>query len=198
MLASGRQSTRLWIRGGYTPRLCAAKSAIRNLLGKIAAPPGESNQREAYMRAPGRRRFWLHMAVLDLYVECLVRVRWLGRRGRCVLCDRYLDDTEIDFAIHFPDDHVNEWPSWRLLRRLAPKPDHAFLLDLSFQDSARRSLEKGEPFPEDDQRRRMRACYYDVAKQKIPWRLLDALRTVDQLHCEVVSDLGYNVVRSGT
>ncbi len=187
--AAGRRPICLWVRGGYTPRLTAARTAVRRLMGKKAFPAGHTAQRQAFMKRAGRRHFWLRMAILDLIVECVLRVRWLRLMGRTVICDRSLDDTEIDFAIHFPEDHVADWRSWRLLRRLAAKPDAAFLLDLSFEESARRSREKNEPFPEADEQRRVRAQFYAAAKQKRTWLVIDALSDIERIHREIVRQI---------
>ncbi len=46
---------------------------------------------------------------------------------RCEICDRYLDDTRIDFALNFPEEHVETWWLWRFAVRFAPQPDVAFL-----------------------------------------------------------------------
>ena len=185
----GYRPIRLWIRGGYTPRLCAVKNGLRALLGKEIIPSGDGVSRQAFMRAAFRRRLWLYLACLDLWLECVLHVRWLRARGFWVLCDRYIEDTEIDFSMYFPDEHVSEWWSWRLLRRFAVNPDRAFFLDLSFAESSRRSMQKNEPFPENDGRRQMRASYYAATRHCQDWCVLDASRSIHELHNDVLRQI---------
>ncbi len=188
----GEKPVVLWVRGGYTPRLVGARALLRRSVGQTVLPAGDTAKRRAYMSNPWRRRLWLHLAILDLFIECAVRIRWLQYGGKTVICDRYLEDTEIDFAIHFPRDNVTRWLSWRVLRRLAVKPQIKFLLDLPYEESRRRSVEKNEPFPDNDELRSLRARYYADARQAGGWTVLDACRPAADLHAEILRQLGLN------
>jgi thymidylate kinase len=193
-----QRPVRLWIRGGYTPRLAEARALARRMLGKRAAPPGETTQRQAFMKNRAKRRLWLYLAIADLFVECVVRVRWLRLLGHSVICDRYLVDSEIDFSLNFAEDNVPQWRSWRLLCKLAANPDHAFLLDLPFEESARRSREKKEPFPEKDELRRLRADCYVARRDARAWHVLDGYRSIEQLHREITGVVSGAAARRAT
>jgi thymidylate kinase len=184
--ARARRPLVLWVRPGYTPGFQALKNAARRLLGKAAPPAGESAQRRAFMGSPLRRRLWLTVALFDLALLCALRLRWHKLTGRAVICDRYLDDAELDFAMNFPEDDVPRRLGWRLLRRLARRPDHAFLLHIPFEESLRRARTKQEPFGEDDDRRRRRYQLYQHRQAEGAWQVVEAMRSIEEIHHELV------------
>jgi thymidylate kinase len=186
LCAEGAYPRYRWVRVGYTPLLSRAKATARLLLGKKRLPQGDSLQRETFMRSGWCRRLWLYLAIADLGFETAIYIRWLRLLGHTVVCDRYLLDSEIDLAMNFPEDGVSKWRSWKLVKRLAVRPDQAFLLQLSFEESLRRSDEKTEPFPENEVRRRQRANLYDIACKAGPWTVLDARRPIAELQKEVL------------
>jgi thymidylate kinase len=183
----GKRVVCRWIRPGYTPRLVGAKALLRGLAGKRALPVGATQKRETFMRNPMRRKIWIYLALSDLFVETAIVIRFLSFLGWAVICDRYLADAEIDFRINFPDEHVEAWTIWKLLNRTAVKPGRAFLLQLPFDESVRRSVLKQEPFAESEVNRSRRAGFYETVSNSAGWDLLDALQTVEVLHRSIVA-----------
>jgi thymidylate kinase len=175
-----------WLRAGYTPLFSALKSGARILAGRKLLPQGDSPRRQAFMKNNRWSRVWLTLAILDLGLETAVHLRWLRLMGRTVICDRHLADSEIDFSINFPQHDVADWKLWRLVKRMAARPDHSFLLDLPVDDSLRRSKDKNEPFAEREELRRVREALYLEAGQHGAWFVLDAQRSIDSLHKEVL------------
>jgi thymidylate kinase len=179
----GREPRYVWTRGGYTPLLERLKGLLRRLPGRIVPPSGHNPQRTQAFRRGWVRRLWLALALLDLVWLYGVRVRWWRWRGRNVICDRYLWDTQMDFRLNLPQENVeNKW-LWRLLARVTPKPDAAFLLLVPVEESVRRSDVKGEPFRDTPEVLAQRLTLYEAwARQdERRWHVLDGRRPVDEL-----------------
>jgi thymidylate kinase len=93
------------------------------------------------------RNFWLVLSILDLILVYGVYVRISRVFGRIVIADRYLLDTWIDFTLGFPEVCTDQWLTWKILNKTAPRPDVTFLLLIPVQESLKRSILKNEPFP---------------------------------------------------
>ncbi len=144
-----RRTVFFWSRGGYTPGMTTAKTTLRRFTASRAIPPaGPSEARTRAFSRPSIRRCWLMLAILDLMFWYGVWVRCCRWCGKDVICDRYLDDTQLDFEINFPNENVSQWLLWRCLQRMVPRPDVAFLLLIPVDESLRRSQQKNEPFPD--------------------------------------------------
>jgi thymidylate kinase len=89
--------------------------------------------------------------MVDLMLYWGIYLRYQQLRGRIVICDRYLDDTRLDFRRNFPTVAFERSRLWRLLAWITPRPDVSFLLWIPVAVSLQRSQEKGEPFPDDEQ-----------------------------------------------
>ena len=146
LVASGYEPVYRWSRVGYTRRLERAKRWLRRLRGggvREADAPRSYPQRASRMRSPAKRRLWMTVALLDLLWEYAISVRSLRARGRAVVCDRWLCDALVDLRVNFPQDRVEERWLWRLLERVALRPDASFLLLISPEESLRRAHESG-------------------------------------------------------
>ena len=162
---NGKRPVYIWSRGGYTPFLENVKSLLRRILKRSLPPSGHSEKRTQYFEKKGIRRVWLYAALLDLMRVYGLNIRIWQMLGRPVICDRYLDDTLIDFKMNFPQEDVENWILWRLLKWIAPRPDGSFLLMIPLEESIRRSQIKKDPFPEEEQLRHRRyALYKELAK----------------------------------
>src|SRR5437879_6321361 len=126
--AGGLEPTVVWVRGGYTPIFERVKSVVRRAGGRHVPPPGRGARRSEALGRGWLRRLWLVAALLDLGWLLAVHVRLLRRRGRVVLCDRYLGDSLIDFRLNFPGEQVERWWLWRAVAGLAARPGVGFLL----------------------------------------------------------------------
>ena len=135
------------------------------------------------------RRLWLSLALLDLLWVYGVQIRWHRYRGRLVLCDRYLWDTAIDFRLNFPQEKLDHYWLWRLLERISPQPDAAFLMLLSVEESVRRSEMKGEPFPDPPDVLRQRLAYYQDLIPRVPFHVLDGSQPITTLFNQILTDL---------
>jgi thymidylate kinase len=162
---NGKRPGYIWSRGGYTSFLENVKSLLRRILKRSLPPSGHSVKRSQYFGKKGIRRLWLYAALLDLIRVYGINIRIWQMLGRPVICDRYLDDTLIDFKMNFPQEDVEQWILWRLLKWIAPRPDGSFLLMIPLEESIRRSQIKKDPFPEPEELRHKRyALYKELAK----------------------------------
>jgi dTMP kinase len=144
----GRRSICIWSRGGYTPGFMFVKHMARRMLGRRLPGPGQSQARDRALSNSRISRLWLSLAMLDLILLYGVVLRWHQLLGRVVICDRYLDDTDLDFSLNFRDSDFHRMILWRLLRAVAPRPDVSFLILVPIDVTMARSKEKDEPFPE--------------------------------------------------
>lgn len=180
----------LWIRGGYTPGFAAFKSFVRCLRPRALPKPGASSERTEKFGSSRVRRVWLTLALLDLLLLAVVALRVRLLLGRTVLCDRYLDDTRLDFRRNFPQEDVASWWLWRLLVRCAVKPVHQFLLLVPPDESVRRSRLKNEPFPDSSETLAWRYGAYTELSKGGGWHVIDCRRPIETVRREIASRVG--------
>ena len=147
----------LWARGGYTPGFEFIKRILRRMLGQKAFPSGRSKQREKKLEDPLVQTIWLSLAILDLCVVWGLYIRFFDKKNSVVICDRYLNDTLLDFRRNFPNVDLSKSYLWKLLVFITPKPDVSFLFWVPVLTSLERSISKSEPFPD--------------SKETLEWRL---------------------------
>lgn len=182
----GQQPIYLWTRGGYTPLFNRLKEVVRRLSrGKAIPNAGPSNQRTQNFGRPAVRKVWLTVAILELFWIYGVQVRWWQVKGKVVICDRYLDDTLLDFQQNFPQENIITWGLWRFLRLVAAKADVTFLLLVPVEESVKRSQQKNEPFPDSPEVLTWRlARYQQLAKQRA-WQMIDGRRPLFEIAAEI-------------
>ena len=184
--AEGQRPVYLWVRGGYTPLFVKLKALLRRAPGRaVLPPPGQSTERKQALGKRWVRRLWLTVSLLDLMLTYGVLVRWWRVRGRTVVCDRYLWDTELDFRLNFPQEQVETWWLSRLLTKIVPRPAVAFLLLLPVEESLRRSKLKKEPFPDTPEVLAARLAFYQNASAHWDCQMLDGRRTIAELAAEI-------------
>jgi thymidylate kinase len=169
----------VWSRGGYTPRIQWLKDLARRLAGKRLPSAGHSAKRDAYLAKGWISRLWLVLAILDLAFLYGLQLRWWRAKGECVLCDRFLWDTAIDYRLMFRNVAVENWWLWRFLVWTTPKPDTALALLISFEESIARCLRKYDPFPDPEPLRRQRYDMYRDLFARAEWTRIDATRPIE-------------------
>ncbi len=178
----------LWSRIGYTPGMQFFKWALRGILGsRIVPESGPTPARTQALSRPWVRRWWLRLAIVDLLWRFAVVTRWHRLLGRPVICDRYLEDSLIDAKLHFPTESVGDWWLWKLLRMLAAKPTHRFLLLVPVDVYLRRSAEKNEPFPLTSTGFEDRYRLYAAESRNDKWHVLDGRCSVNELADEILA-----------
>lgn len=140
----------LWSRGASSPVTGAMIRLGKRLFGGDTSP-ADGNATEAEKLDGRRARLsnplarWLFSVVYaaELFWPFAVRARWLLARGHAVVCDRYVADAMVDFAM-LSGRPVEETPAaLRWLRRVSPTPHVAFLLDVDEDEALRRKPEEG-------------------------------------------------------
>jgi len=136
----------VWSRGGSSPLTDAALRLVRqgnstNNGGRLAQedPAKKVARRQAALRSPAARQGWLALVGADLLRLYAMRIWWPMRRGRVIICDRYLYDALVEVAAYANDPDLLHSPLARLLVALAPKPQIRYLLNVSAETATLRS-----------------------------------------------------------
>jgi len=179
----------VWTRGGYTPIFEMMKTLLRRFPGRVMPPSGSNLQRTQVFRKRRVRRLWLGLALLDLLWVYGIQLRWWQWRGRTVICDRYIWDTLIDFRLNFPQEQVEDWWLWRVVKWVAPQPQTAFLLLIPVEESMRRSDIKKEPFRDPSTVLTQRLEQYESLAREGYWHVMDGRRPIPDLAAEILEVL---------
>ncbi len=187
----GLRPVTVWARGGYTRGVNLAKTILRRgSRQRIVPPSGPSAQRTRAFANPLVRKLWLIIAIVDLIRVYAFGVRWQIARGRIVLCDRYLQDTLLDFQLNYPSENVEDWLLWRLLVWSSPLPNAQFLLLVPMEVSQQRSKEKNEPFPCSKEVLESRLdAYRRWAASPTHWTVVDGERPREEMLLTIVGEI---------
>lgn len=181
--AAGLRPVRFWTRGGYSPAFNSVKFFLRRVSrGRLVPPPDDAPRRERAFAKWHIRHLWLWMAALELIWAYGVKIRWWLWHGRAVVCDRYLGDTVVDIRVRMPQEEMKDMWLWRLLFRVAPQPDAAFLLWVPVEEALRRITDRGDT-PTSDLDRRL--AEYQALSRQGQWHVLDGRRPVAELAEEI-------------
>jgi thymidylate kinase len=142
----------VWTRGASSKGAGALLRAGRAALGGSAAPTGARvgggeaarfEERRRRLRSPFAR--WIFSLVFagSLFGPYVVRVRRLLITGNVVICDRYIADALVDYALFTGTDPARPPVALRAVGALAPRPQVAILLDVEPAEALRRKAEEG-------------------------------------------------------
>lgn len=182
---NGIKTKYIWTRGGYTSGIEFIKQTARKLLGKKLPPPGRNTQREKTLKKTGVRKVWLYLAILDLIRIYGFQIRLLKLANTTVVNDRYIEDTLIDFTLNFPGENVREYLLWKILEKVAVRPDFSFMLLIPVEESLRRSELKDEPFPDSPEVLESRLKAYKKLVQQEVYHEVDCLQHVDEVFAKI-------------
>ena len=149
IISKGGKCYVLWARGGYTNNFEFLKNIIRYFFKSSLPPRGVNSSRTIAMKNPFISKVWLNLAIFDLCFYWIIYLRIKLIQGNFVICDRFIEDTKLDFMINFPDIEFEKMILWRILKAFICKADFSFLLYISAGESIKRSKLKNEPFPDD-------------------------------------------------
>lgn len=184
-----RAYIKIWTRGGNTTGIEVLKRGGRKFAGKKLPPSGHSEKRDEMFKKLWIQKLWLTLAIIDLARIYGLYIRWNLLIGKVVICDRYIRDTLIDFKIAFPDLEIEKWLIWRLLWVVAPKPAVEYLLMIPIELSEERCMQKYEPFPDTDARRKIRYEHYKKLSSNKSLVVLDATQKVEVVFDRIVRHL---------
>jgi thymidylate kinase len=126
------KADRFWSRGGSTGLVELANRLRRRLGGAGAAASGDSiSQRRRRMEQPLARFAWSWLVAGDQVATYLLRAWLPARFGRVVVADRYVYDTAVEMDASLPSDARWSRLAIAAMLRLAPRPDAAYVLEVS-------------------------------------------------------------------
>jgi len=183
----GFRAKYIWARGGYTPLFSALKKILRISTLKKSHDMDGSLSRDKLLKKRSVSSVWLIVAILDLLVFYGLYVRIISWFGTVVVCDRYVEDTLIDFKRNFPDAFDDQSFLWKLLVFFTPKPNQSFLLFVPVDVSLIRSKMKGEPFPDTPETLAFRLKTYldESAFPSDKYHKIDCQKSIESIQTEI-------------
>jgi thymidylate kinase len=183
----GFRTKYIWVRGGYTPLFSALKKILRMLAAKKIPDAGDSPSRDKLLKKKSVSSAWLAIAILDLLMFYGVYIRTMSWLGTVVVCDRYIEDTLIDFKINFPDTFDDQSFLWKLLVLFAPRSNQSFLLFVPVDVSLIRSKMKGEPFPDTPETLAFRLKTYldESVFPSVKYHKIDCQKSIENVQTEI-------------
>ncbi len=147
-------------------------------------PTNYRHRKQALLKAPLLRWLWFVLSKAEHVWQIRRAVMPLLRRGEIVVCDRYLWDSTIDLAVTF-----REQERWmhsrtnRFCRRLVPKPDAIFLIDISMEEALRRK----DDIP-DREYLELRMPFYRSLRDVPSVRVVDGTRPVEVIGATILNE----------
>ena len=124
-----------------TPQAVAEAARAHGAAGRGEAARFAERQRR--LRNPFARWVFSVVYALDLIWPYVVKARAYVLTGHVTICDRYLYDALVDYAL-FTGTHPSQPPlALNMLRAMVPRPRAAFVLDVEPEEALRRKPEEG-------------------------------------------------------
>lgn len=179
-----------WSRGGYTPGFSLLKKCLRLMAGKKLPKSGNSEERDKAISNSKIQRIWLNVALLDLiyYYSIYLRIQKVFLRKN-IICDRYIYDTYIDFKLTFPNQNFERFFLWKILNRFALKPSKHYVALISVEESQKRSIQKGEPFPDTEETLKNRLSFYQRYLKSPKCIFINGLDDKLDIHNRIINEV---------
>ena len=177
----------VWGRGGYTPFFSFIKKILRILLEKRIPKAGHGNSRTKILKRKSVSSTWMTVSILDLFLFYSLYVRALHLFGFVVICDRYIEDTAIDFKRNFPENFNSKSFLWKLLIWSLPIPNLSFLLFVPVDVSLIRSKMKNEPYPDSPETLsfRLKAYLDESIFSSDKYHKIDCQQSMENIQAEI-------------
>ncbi len=149
----------VWARGASSRGAGAVMRAGKRVIGARApagdrpshsdhdeSPRGEAhrfNERQRRLRNPFVRWVFSIVYAIDLKMIYVIKVRLMLMNGKVVICDRYVYDALVDFALFTGTDASKPPFAINVMRALVPWPRVAVVLDVDPEEALRRKPEEG-------------------------------------------------------
>ena len=181
----------IWSRGGYTPGIELVKKLLRG--GKKKTKEERIAHSERVNRDSKKRKILFIASLIDLWFFYSIILRMKGL-NKCIICDRYIWDTYIDFKMKYPEFNFENGFWWRVTLKTMVKPQPSFCLYIPANESMRRSSLKDEPFPEPIEVRQERIEWYLKEMKEGRWDFkIDATNAIDTVFEEIKGHLNDNI-----
>jgi thymidylate kinase len=109
-------------------------------------PKGEAKrfeERQRRLKNPFVRWIFSLVYAVDLKLTYVLKVRFLLLTGNVVICDRYVYDALVDFALFTGTDASRPPFALNLMRVMVPRPRVAVVLDVDPEEALRRKPDEG-------------------------------------------------------
>jgi thymidylate kinase len=116
-------------------------------------------RRRRRLAHPAMRLGWLTYNLAQLVLRYNVFVRLRSLFGRVAICDRYIYDAMVEIGASLPDNpRLSRWAE-RVLARLCPRPDVAWLFDVPAELSVERQADENRSAASREELSRQRSAY---------------------------------------
>lgn len=181
----------IWSRGGYTSWVEGIKTLVRR--DKGFSDEEKKKYREDISNNSKKSKLLLWASIMDLVRYYGIVFRCIELTGTKILCDRYLWDTYIDFKMKYPTIDFSNWKSWKLLERIAKKPECSIVFTIPIEESMKRSVEKNDQHSEPYDFRLQRINQYIMAINENKWQyVVDAMKSKELVTAEVKEIIRHN------
>jgi thymidylate kinase len=126
------------------PAAAGSGAVTRNAVSAADTEASRLVARRRRLRNPLMRFFFALFYGLDLAWVYAIKARFYLLLGYVVICDRYVYDSHVDFALMSGKDVTDAPLPLRLLEAISPKPHAAFVLDVDPEEALRRKPEEGD------------------------------------------------------
>jgi len=148
----------IWARGASSKGAGTMIRAGKRVLGSAGGAPGDSGgdahagtrteaerfeERRRRLRNPLARWAFSVVFATDLVRPYVWQTRRAMLNGQVVICDRYICDALVDYALFTGTDPANPPLALKLLHALTPRPHVAVTLDVDPAEALRRKPEEG-------------------------------------------------------
>jgi thymidylate kinase len=131
---------------------------------KISDTATSLARRRRRLAHPAVRFGWLTYNLAQLVLRYNVVVRLRSLFGRVVICDRYVYDAVVEICASLPENPgLSRWAE-RVLTRLCPRPDVAWLLDVPAELSVERQADENRSTASREELSRQRSTYVALAR----------------------------------
>jgi len=192
----------VWSRGGYTPIFKAVKvffksfTKVKIKYTKENTPLSnniinKSNFRGRLFKNKFFVAAWLFISIVDLIIFYGLYLRYLKLKGVIIICDRYIDDTMLDFTLNFPRSFKSNSLLWKILKLVTPKTKFSFLLYVPPTVSQQRAILKKDTYPDSIETLNWRYSAYldDGIFSNQDYIKINCEQSIDEVHQEIIKEL---------
>jgi thymidylate kinase len=152
-----------WSRfGSLAPKSDAGRPGAEKL--RVSDTATSLARRRRKLRNPALRLGWLLYNLTGLVIRYNRQVRLRRWLGEVVICDRYIYDAVVEIGASLPNDPgLSRWAE-RVLTRLCPRPDVAWLLDVPADLSVERQADENRSAASCEELSRQRSMFMTLAR----------------------------------
>jgi len=185
-----------WSKARATPCVEFIKRLVRR--DKKMTHEEKLHNREEIFASSKKKKLLLFASLFELCFYWGVYFRILKTRYKCLILDRYLWDSYAEIRTDFYGIDFQKWLLWKLLVRIALKPDSSILLTVPLEVSLSRDIEKTDmtvdnPALIDSIERKTEKIntYYELMNESRWGCVIDGTKSIDDVHKEILSVLRF-------